>query len=97
MAVESGPQANDPIAVPAISLRSLLPSAFITKTDAPKTREGALRLVEALLRKHFGDDAIQFQIMTPARVRRVAGRRSWQCGASRKTPGRQPGHCARLS
>ena len=32
---------------------------------APKTREGALRLVEALLRKHFGDDGIQFEIMTP--------------------------------
>jgi integrase len=37
---------------------------------APKTREGALRLVEALLRKHFGDDAIQFEIITPERVRR---------------------------
>lgn len=37
---------------------------------APKTREGALRLVEALLRKHFGDDAIQFEIVTPERVRR---------------------------
>ena len=37
---------------------------------APKTREGALRFVEALLRKHFGDDAIQFEIVTPERVRR---------------------------
>jgi site-specific recombinase XerD len=37
---------------------------------APKTREGALRLVEALLRKHFGDDAIRFEIITPERVRR---------------------------
>ena len=37
---------------------------------APKTREGALRLVEALLRKHFGDDAIQFEVVTPERVRR---------------------------
>lgn len=37
---------------------------------APKTREGALRLVEALLRKHFGDDAIQFEVITPERVRR---------------------------
>jgi site-specific recombinase XerD len=37
---------------------------------APKTREGALRLVEALLRKHFGDDAIQFDVITPERVRR---------------------------
>jgi site-specific recombinase XerD len=37
---------------------------------AQKTREGALRLVEALLRKHFGDDAIQFDVITPERVRR---------------------------
>jgi site-specific recombinase XerD len=37
---------------------------------APKTREGALRLVEALLRKHFGVDAIQFDVITPERVRR---------------------------
>jgi integrase/recombinase XerC len=37
---------------------------------SPKTREGALRLVEALLRKHFGDDAIQFDVITPERVRR---------------------------
>lgn len=37
---------------------------------APKTREGALRLVEALLRKHFGDDALQFEVITPERVRR---------------------------
>jgi len=37
---------------------------------APKTREGALRLVEALLRKQFGDEAIQFVIVTPERVRR---------------------------
>jgi site-specific recombinase XerD len=37
---------------------------------APKTREGALRLVEALLRKHFGDDAIRFEVITPERVRR---------------------------
>lgn len=37
---------------------------------APKTREGALRLVEALLRKHCGDDAIQYEIVTPERVRR---------------------------
>ena len=37
---------------------------------APKTREGALRLVEALLRKHFGDDAIQFDVITAERVRR---------------------------
>lgn len=37
---------------------------------APKTREGALRLVEALLRKHFGSDAIQFEVITPERVRR---------------------------
>ena len=37
---------------------------------APKTREGALRLVEALLRKHFGDDAIRFEVITPEHVRR---------------------------
>jgi site-specific recombinase XerD len=37
---------------------------------APKTREGALRLVEALLRQHFGDDAIRFEVITPERVRR---------------------------
>ena len=37
---------------------------------APKTREGALRLVKALLRKHFADDAIRFDVITPERVRR---------------------------
>jgi site-specific recombinase XerD len=37
---------------------------------APKTREGALRLVEALLRKHFGDGAIRFEVITPEHVRR---------------------------
>lgn len=37
---------------------------------APKTREGALRLVEALLRKHFSDDAIRFEVITPEHVRR---------------------------
>jgi site-specific recombinase XerD len=37
---------------------------------APKTREGALRIVEALLRKHFGEDAIRFEVITPERVRR---------------------------
>lgn len=37
---------------------------------APNTREGALRLVEALLRKHFGDDAIRFEIITAEHVRR---------------------------
>ncbi|MDE2367368.1 MAG: tyrosine-type recombinase/integrase [Burkholderiales bacterium] len=37
---------------------------------APETREGALRLVEALLRKHFGNDAIHFEVITPERVRR---------------------------
>jgi len=37
---------------------------------APKTREGALRLVEALLRKHFKDDAIRFEIITAEHVRR---------------------------
>jgi len=37
---------------------------------APKTREGALRLVEALLRKQFGDDAIRFEAITPGHVRR---------------------------
>jgi site-specific recombinase XerD len=37
---------------------------------APKTREGAMRLIEALLRKHFGDDAIRFEVITPERVRR---------------------------
>lgn len=37
---------------------------------APKTRAGALRLVEALLRKHFGDGDIRFEIITPERVRR---------------------------
>ena len=37
---------------------------------APKTREGALRLVQALLRKHFGDEVIRFEIITPERVRR---------------------------
>ena len=37
---------------------------------APKTREGALRLVEALLRKHFGDEVIRCDVITPERVRR---------------------------
>jgi site-specific recombinase XerD len=37
---------------------------------APSTRDGALRLVEALLRQHFGDDAIRFEVITPQRVRR---------------------------
>lgn len=37
---------------------------------APKTREGALRLVEALLRKHFGDDSIRFERITAEHVRR---------------------------
>lgn len=37
---------------------------------APNTRDGALRLVEALLRQHFGDDAIRFEVITPQRVRR---------------------------
>ena len=37
---------------------------------APKTRAGALRLVDALLRKHFGDGAIRFEIITAAHVRR---------------------------
>lgn len=36
---------------------------------APKTRESALRLVEALLRKHFGDDAIRFEVITAEHVR----------------------------
>jgi integrase/recombinase XerC len=37
---------------------------------APNTRDGALRLVEALLRLHFGDGAIRFEVITPQRVRR---------------------------
>jgi site-specific recombinase XerD len=37
---------------------------------APKTREGALRLVEALLRKHFGDGDIRFEVVTAEHVRR---------------------------
>jgi len=37
---------------------------------ALKTREGALRLVEALLREHFGDDAIRFEVITADQVRR---------------------------
>ena len=37
---------------------------------APKTREGALRIVEALLRKHFSDATIQFDVITAERVRR---------------------------
>lgn len=37
---------------------------------APNTRDGALRLFEALLRQHFGDDAIRFEVITPERVRR---------------------------
>jgi integrase/recombinase XerC len=37
---------------------------------APNTRDGALRLVEALLRLHFGDEAIRFEVITPERVRR---------------------------
>ncbi len=37
---------------------------------AQNTRDGAQRLVEALLRQHFGDDAIRFEVITPQRVRR---------------------------
>ncbi|EHR69779.1 site-specific recombinase XerD [Burkholderiales bacterium JOSHI_001] len=37
---------------------------------AQNTRDGAQRLVEALLRQHFGDDAIRFEVITPERVRR---------------------------
>jgi site-specific recombinase XerD len=37
---------------------------------APKTREGALHVIEALLRKHFGDDAIRFDVITAQHVRR---------------------------
>lgn len=37
---------------------------------APKTRAGALRLVEALLRKNFGEGDIHFEIITAERVRR---------------------------
>jgi site-specific recombinase XerD len=37
---------------------------------APNTRDGALRLVQALLRLHFGDGAIRFEVITPERVRR---------------------------
>jgi len=37
---------------------------------AQKTREDALRLVEALLRKHFGDGDIRFEVLTAEHVRR---------------------------
>jgi integrase/recombinase XerC len=37
---------------------------------AQKTREGGLRLVEALLRKHFGDGDIRFEVLTAEHVRR---------------------------
>ena len=37
---------------------------------APKTREGALRLVDALLRKHFADGDIRFEVVTAEHVRR---------------------------
>jgi site-specific recombinase XerD len=37
---------------------------------APKTREGALRLVGALLRKHFGDGDVQLETITAEHVRR---------------------------
>lgn len=37
---------------------------------APKTREGALRLVGLLLRKHFGEGAVHFGTITPEHVRR---------------------------
>jgi hypothetical protein len=37
---------------------------------APETREGALRLIGLLLRKHFGDGAVQFGAITPEHVRR---------------------------
>jgi integrase/recombinase XerC len=37
---------------------------------AAKTREGALRLIGLLLRKHFGDGAVQFGAITPEHVRR---------------------------
>ena len=37
---------------------------------APNTRKGTLRLVNQLLRKHFGDAAVQFRAITPEHVRR---------------------------
>jgi integrase len=37
---------------------------------APNTRDGALRIVEALLRLHFGDGTIRFEDIRPERVRR---------------------------
>ena len=37
---------------------------------APKTREGALRLIGLLLRRQFSDGAIEFSAITPERVRR---------------------------
>ena len=37
---------------------------------APNTREGALRAGRALLRKHFGDGAVQFEAITAEHVRR---------------------------
>lgn len=43
---------------------------------APNTRAGALRLVEALLRLHFGDGAIRFEFITPERVRRFFAARA---------------------
>jgi site-specific recombinase XerD len=43
---------------------------------APKTREGALRLIEALLRKHFGDGDIRFDAITAEHVRRFFAARA---------------------
>lgn len=49
---------------------------------APKTRESALRLVGALLRKYFGTKAIEFDRITADRVRRFFA----QQAANYKTP-----------
>lgn len=49
---------------------------------APKTREGALRLVGALLRKHFGTGTVEFDQITPAWVRRFFAEQA----ANYKTP-----------
>ena len=46
---------------------------------APKTREGALRLVGALLRKHFGDGDIRFEVLTAEHVRHFFASQAKNC------------------
>ena len=66
-AIESEPQDETPVGE---ELRCYDQYMTQVRGLAPKTRESALRLVEALLRKHFGDGDIRFELLTAEHVRR---------------------------